>query len=52
MKDYVRVFHPTAAEEYANRPVSPESSRKRFDGLTFIAGCMAGALIVLFVGGF
>lgn len=56
--DFVRVFHPTADEEYANRSVQPvrrHSDLPAADSgsvLTFVAGAMLGAIVVLaYMGG-
>lgn len=54
MKDYVRVFHPTAAEEYANRRISQQptliSQGWALFTFSFLAGSMLGATIAMMLG--
>ena len=55
MRDYVRVYHPTASEEWANRRVSVQptliSRGWALFTFTFLAGSMLGATITLMLGG-
>lgn len=55
MCDFVREFHPTADQEYANRRVSEQPSlmggNTALVCLTFFTGGLCGSVITLFFGG-
>lgn len=55
MKDYVRVFHPTADQEWQNRRVSEQpavmSAHAALFCWAFIVGALMGATITLLIGG-
>jgi hypothetical protein len=55
MCDFVREFHPTADQEYANRRFSEQptmiSGNTALVCLTFFTGGLVGSVITLFFGG-
>jgi uncharacterized membrane protein YoaK (UPF0700 family) len=54
MRDFVREFHPTADQEYANRRFSEQPTMMSVQTaticLTFFVGGLCGAVITLFFG--
>lgn len=48
-KDYVRVFHPTADQEWAGRRLNDRPESDSPVVLAFITGCLLGAVVALMV---
>lgn len=49
MKDYVRVFHPTAEQEWANRRLNDKPEKDSPVVIAFVAGALLGAVVALMV---
>lgn len=47
--DFVRVFRPTAEQEWANRRLNDQPDSDSATVLAFVSGCLLGALVALAV---